>query len=187
VNVQVDVRSKEQEVCESTPDLFTTFIVGQMEKDGHTPPPALLKRRNNQESDVARVLRDIGDDIVRNYSLQHSINEMKVTTDTAYKTFATVVSEIFSDGGVNWGRIVMVFYFAYRLALKVLNEIPLLEIIIGWVKKFVADKLAAWISSRGGWEAAITEYRRSQNVQLFSMFVAGFALASFCFWYMKKK
>ena len=186
VNVKVDVTTSEQEVCDSTPDLLTTFIVGRMERDGYPVPPELSTRNSKRESDVAHVLRDIGDDIMKNYQLNHCISEIQVTPNTAYKTFASVASQIFSDGSVNWGRIVMLFYFAYKLALQVLNQLPLIEIIISWVKQFVADRLAGWISSRGGWNA-IREYYHSSNTQMLGMFVAGFLAASCLFWYMKKK
>ena len=83
--------------------------------------------------------------------LNNLISEIKVTKDTAYKTFFSVASQIFADGNVNWGRICTLFYFAYKLAIQVLKELPLLDIIIAWVKKFVFQKLASWISDRGGW------------------------------------
>jgi len=184
VNVRVDV-STEQEVCESTPDLLTSFIVGRMERDGYSVPPALSSRNRKNESDIAHVLRDIGDDIMKNYQLNHYISEIQVTPNTAYKTFASVASQIFTDGNINWGRIVMLFYFAYKLALQVLNQLPLIDIIIGWVKQFVADKLATWISSRGGWNS-IAEYYRSTNTQMIGMFLAGVLVASL-FWYLRRK
>lgn len=83
--------------------------------------------------------------------LNHLISEIKVTSKTAYKTFFSVASQIFADGTINWGRVCTLFYFAYKLAIQVLKELPLLDIIIEWVKKFVAQKLASWIFNRGGW------------------------------------
>ena len=83
--------------------------------------------------------------------LNNLISEIKVTKETAYKTFFSVASQIFADGTVNWGRICTLFYFAYKLAIQVLKDIPLLDIIFSWVKKFVAQKVAKWISDRGGW------------------------------------
>lgn len=34
-------------------------------------------------------------------------------------TFLDVAREIFADGNFNWGRVVMLFYFAYKMAKKV--------------------------------------------------------------------
>lgn len=86
-----------------------------------------------------------------NTQLNHLIGSIRVTPETAYKTFVSVAAQIFEDGTINWGRIVTLFYFAYKLAIQVLNRLPLFDIIIGWVTRFVADRLARWILARGGW------------------------------------
>lgn len=83
--------------------------------------------------------------------LNNLISGIRVTPDTVYKTFFSVASEIFSDGNINWGRICTLFYFAYKLAIQVLNEMPLVDIVIDWVKRYVFDKLVGWILARGGW------------------------------------
>lgn len=43
-----------------------------------------------------------------------------VSVDSSQATFIDVAREIFNDGQFNWGRIVMLFYFAYKMAKKVL-------------------------------------------------------------------
>jgi len=35
------------------------------------------------------------------------------------QSFMRVAHEIFSDGIINWGRVVALFYFAFKLALRV--------------------------------------------------------------------
>lgn len=101
--------------------------------------------------EIAQVLQRIGDEMSNHAQLNRLITEIRVTPDTVYKTFFSVASQIFADGTINWGRICTLFYFAYKLAIQVLNELPLVDIIIDWVKKFVAQKLAAWILDKGGW------------------------------------
>jgi len=86
-----------------------------------------------------------------NNQLNNLIADIRVTPDTAYKTFFKVASQIFADGTINWGRVCTLFYFAYKLAIQVLNQLPLIDTIINWVTKFVAEKLATWIWNRGGW------------------------------------
>ena len=101
--------------------------------------------------DIANCLQRIGDDLSNNHQLNHLISSIKVTPDTAYKTFLSVASNVFADGTINWGRVVSLFYFAYKLALQVVNQLPLVDIVIGWVVKYVTEKLAWWIAARGGW------------------------------------
>ena len=43
----------------------------------------------------------------------------QITPDSPRKTFQNVTREIFKDGTFNWGRIVALFYFGYKMALKV--------------------------------------------------------------------
>ncbi|EDO42793.1 predicted protein, partial [Nematostella vectensis] len=100
---------------------------------------------------VAHALREIGDQLTNDATLNNLIAECHVTKDTAFDTFLAVALQIFQDGVINWGRIVTLFYFGYKLALKVLNQIPLIKMIIEWVVKFVKEKLVKWIFQQGGW------------------------------------
>ena len=43
----------------------------------------------------------------------------QVPIDSPYETFSDVAKELFCDGIYNWGRIVTLFYFTYKLILKV--------------------------------------------------------------------
>ena len=43
----------------------------------------------------------------------------QVATNSPYETFSDVAKELFADGIYNWGRIVTLFYFTYKLILKV--------------------------------------------------------------------
>jgi apoptosis regulator BAX len=43
----------------------------------------------------------------------------QVPINSPYETFSDVAKELFCDGIYNWGRIVTLFYFTYKLILKV--------------------------------------------------------------------
>ncbi len=43
----------------------------------------------------------------------------QVPIDSPYETFSDVAKELFCDGVYNWGRIVTLFYFTYKLIMKV--------------------------------------------------------------------
>ena len=43
----------------------------------------------------------------------------KVPPEAERKTFYNVAAQIFSDGVFNWGRVVALFYFAYKVCIKV--------------------------------------------------------------------
>ena len=80
---------------------------------------------------------------------------MTLSKETAFETFASIAADIFSDGKINWGRVVAVIYFGYRMAVKVLFEGGFLKTIIKWIIKFIYERLAQWIVQSGGWVSII--------------------------------
>jgi len=92
VDVNVHYRSVESasvaDVNNSTPGIFTSFIIDRMENEGYDIPPSLQSRRNlDRESEIARNLRRIGDDISRDKALNSLIGGITVTPNTVYETF----------------------------------------------------------------------------------------------------
>ena len=43
----------------------------------------------------------------------------KVPPEAERKVFYNVAAQIFADGVFNWGRVVALFYFAYKVCIKV--------------------------------------------------------------------
>ena len=80
---------------------------------------------------------------------------MTITKDTAFETFASIAAQIFSDGVINWGRVVALFYFGYKMVVKVLFDGGLLKTIIKWILRFIAERLVQWIAQAGGWVSLI--------------------------------
>lgn len=101
--------------------------------------------------DTAIVLRQIGDDLDSHQQLNNLLNQISISPDTAFETFASIASEIFTDGVINWGRIVTVIYLGYKMAFKLLFEGGLWKTIIKWILKFIGERLAHWILNSGGW------------------------------------
>ena len=67
-----------------------------------------------------------------------------VSVDSSQATFMDVAREIFNDGQFNWGRVVMLFYFAYKMAKKVNSYLWLLTFCkVGcfWVKENSSDQV----------------------------------------------
>ena len=44
---------------------------------------------------------------------------LKISPDDPDASFRNIARELFSDGIINWGRIVALFYFAFKLIIKV--------------------------------------------------------------------
>lgn len=66
--------------------------------------------------------------------------------------FVLVVDEIFEDGIINWGRIVVVYIFVLWLVVYCKKyNFELEERIVFYVGKYVVSKLGKWILDNGGW------------------------------------
>ncbi|CAF1337703.1 unnamed protein product, partial [Rotaria magnacalcarata] len=60
---------------------------------------------------------------------------------------------LFRDGIYNWGRIVTLFFFTYKLIIKSLRDQPasILQVLVDWTVRFVKELVAPWIVGKGGW------------------------------------
>ncbi|KAL7977369.1 hypothetical protein Chor_009318 [Crotalus horridus] len=61
---------------------------------------------------------------------------------------AEVSEELFASG-VNWGRIVVFFYFTYEVARQ--SASSFFGNVMDWAMNFLRDRLALWIEQQGGW------------------------------------
>lgn len=173
------------EVSGQAPAIVTTFLTECFRADGLQVPQELSESQRKVNKDVAHVIRDIGDRLSNDASLNSLIQQVVVTKDTAFETFLQVGVQIFNDGVVNWGRIVTLFYFGYKLALQVINEIPLIKMIIQWVCQFIKDRLAKWIFEQGGWEAVVDYFkslRQRHDLEVFFVFGCICALGFYLLW-----
>lgn len=113
-------------------------------KLGRNLPPA---------SATAKTLRKLSDDIEqRNPDLLEQLcSKLNFSKETGYSSFSEIAREVFSDGRINWGRIVVLFAFCAKLG-KYCNENNMndqVENITEWTARFVAG--LGWIESQGGW------------------------------------
>lgn len=139
------------DVSVQTPAVVSSFLAECFRADGLEIPKELEVDQQKINKDVARAIRDMGDRLSNDASLNRMISQVHVSKDTAFDTFLQVAKSIFEDGIVNWGRVVTLFYFGYKLAVQVIFEIPLIKMIIKWVCKYIKDQLAEWIFNQGGW------------------------------------
>lgn len=85
-------------------------------------------------------------------ALSSMVNRLHIDDDNMFETFINVANEIFDDGRINWGRIVVVYAFASRLTShfrkKDSNQDEKIALYVG---KYVGNKLGLWILDNGGW------------------------------------
>lgn len=132
------------------------------------------------EQELGTALRRIGDELDGDYQLQTLIH--KISLSEPRQSFLRVAKEIFSDGVCNWGRIVALFYFGFKLAVRAVasNLLSCLRNIVEWTVQFIVDRVANWIIQRGGWEA-IHEYFGATAVQCTAVMLAAVLTCAFIY------
>ena len=100
------------------------------------------------------ILLRLSNEIDSNYgvALNNMCNRLDVNSENGYLKFSTIAEEIY-NGGDNWGRIIILYAFAAKLAIhcKQTDNEQMIEKIINWLSCFIARK-ACWIRESGrGW------------------------------------
>lgn len=112
-----------------------------------------LGRNSPPANATAKTLRKLSDDIEqRNPDLLEQLcSKLNFSKETGYSSFSEIAKEVFSDGKINWGRIVVLFAFCAKLG-KYCNDNNMndqIGNITEWTARFVAG--LGWIESQGGW------------------------------------
>ncbi|XP_077017626.1 bcl-2 homologous antagonist/killer [Tamandua tetradactyla] len=160
--------TSEEQVARDTEEVFRSYVFyrhqQEQEAEGATAPAdpemdTLPLEPNSTMGQVGRQLAIIGDDINQRYDseFQNMLQHLQPTAENAYEYFIKIASSLF-ESGINWGRVVALLGFGYRLALHVYQRG--LTGFLGQVTRFVADfmlhhYIARWIAQRGGWVAAL--------------------------------
>ena len=173
------VREEERQVGEQGRILMDLFI---QERAQNTPYEVKIREvcqadvedahrlgfSDDSLNDIAFTLRSIGDEISQNVELNNIIDS--VPADSTKEIFMKVCMQIFQEGDLNWGRVVALFYFAYRLIVRALDSvfdsIPGARQMLSWVGDVLVRNIAHWVYSRGGWRM-IKEWFGPSNKTMF--------------------
>ncbi|XP_033111772.1 uncharacterized protein LOC117112734 [Anneissia japonica] len=104
-------------------------------------------------NDNALALRKRGDEVISKLDAddqyKNCLDELDFSVDgNGYEQFQNLVDSMLEEGGVNWGRIVMVFVVGAKLAMKY-NSTNL----IYYTGNIVHCKFTPWIQQNGGWDS----------------------------------
>nr|XP_041577238.1 bcl-2 homologous antagonist/killer isoform X1 [Taeniopygia guttata] len=127
----------------------------------HAAQPGLTPcRPRSTESQVGQRLAIIGDDIYKRYDAEFRtmLESLQPTRDNAYEHFTRIASSLF-ESGINWGRVIALLAFGYRMAMHVWQRgvSGFLRRIARYVGDFMLqNRIARWIAQQGGWEAVQT-------------------------------
>ncbi|XP_039630482.1 BCL2 associated X, apoptosis regulator b [Polypterus senegalus] len=171
-----ETRSINDEILSTGEILLQNFIHDRVSREvaltgsyGDLSFPQLVDPTQKQLADC---LRKIGDELDGNMELQQMINSSALQPNK--EVFFQVAAQMFSDGKLNWGRIVALFYFACKLVMKALvTKFPeMMRTIITWTIDYLREHLLNWIRDQGGWEG-IRSYFGTPTWQTVGVFLAG--------------
>lgn len=94
-------------------------------------------------------MREAGDRLEKDKRLNRIFSKTKFDKNTKFVAFAKIAGEIFSDG-INWIKIIMLFYLAYKLAIKAIDNVTLILKTLKFVTRYIFTELLQWINSTGG-------------------------------------
>ena len=122
--------------------------------------------------DILLILNRIGDEISQNNAVE--IFVQSVPLGCARDVFFDLCIKVFADGVINWGRIVTLFYVAFRLVIRCANhkgdDIMWIKQLLVWVVDFVVRYFAEWILSKGGWSTVQEWVRTFDNLWIVLFF-----------------
>lgn len=161
-------RNSEDQVVEETEVVFRSYAFyryqQEREERGEEVPmdPEIVEieeELGSTGSQVGRRLAIIGDDINERYDAEfrNMLKSLQPTKDNAYEHFTRIASSLF-ESGINWGRVIALLGFGYRMAIYVYQHgIPgFLCRIARYVAEFMLrNRIAQWIAQQGGWVAAL--------------------------------
>ncbi|XP_022105214.1 induced myeloid leukemia cell differentiation protein Mcl-1 homolog [Acanthaster planci] len=140
--------SKEAECRTICKRLSRDFITFKLQANAGRPP-----------CKYTETLRRVGREVEERYaiSLNGLVNNLQYDPKkhgAGKELFSVSLDAMFEEGAVNWGRVVMVYVFAARLA-KYCEENANPEYVDEVVEvcgDYVSDKLTPWIVKQGGWD-----------------------------------
>ncbi|XP_038018703.1 bcl-2 homologous antagonist/killer [Motacilla alba alba] len=158
--------SSEGRVAEEAEEVFRSYAFyryqqERQERGAELPPdPEIEQIQQDLESTGSQVgqrLAIIGDDIYRRYDAEFRtmLESLQPTRDNAYEHFTKIASSLF-ESGINWGRVIALLAFGYRMAMHVWQRgvSGFLRRIASYVGDFMLqNRIARWIAQQGGWEA----------------------------------
>jgi len=183
-----------EDVTEETRYILEEFIIERATEDGidmglvnpiiDIDLTALPQYRQIQQ--IAHRLRIIGDELDADERIKNMVDQVPV--NSPYETFSDVAKELFCDGIYNWGRIVTLFYFTYKLILKSLKDQPsaILHILVEWTVRFVKEIVAPWIVGKGGWLVILRDAVPQSRFTTIGVFLSGMIATFMVLYYFRR-
>uniref|UniRef100_A0A8U7P0F8 Bcl-2 homologous antagonist/killer n=1 Tax=Corvus moneduloides TaxID=1196302 RepID=A0A8U7P0F8_CORMO len=152
--------SPEGHVAEEAEEVFQSYAFYRYqqereERGAEVLPDPEIEQIHSTGSQVGQRLAIIGDDICKRYDTEFRtmLESLQLTPDNAYEHFTKIASSLF-ESGINWGRVIALLAFGYRMAMHVWQRgvSGFLRRISRYFRDFMLqNRIACWIAQQGGW------------------------------------
>lgn len=135
--------------------------------------------------EIALQVRRTAQTLQRDTELNHAIdNKWPLSSKDSYWK---LVNKVFEDGVISWERIVVLFYIAGKISVKLASAHLPQRVwdIVSWTLDFFRRNLLDWIREQGGWESIIACLSTPFS-QMAAVFLSGILLGGFVVWRMKR-
>uniref|UniRef100_A0A4W3K9I8 Bcl-2 homologous antagonist/killer-like n=1 Tax=Callorhinchus milii TaxID=7868 RepID=A0A4W3K9I8_CALMI len=157
----------EQNMVKEAEDVFRNYVyqryqteVEERVQDGFVTP-AMQEMTVQQQSglsstmQIGRQLAVIGDEINQRYKWEFRsvLAWNALTLENIFESFCSVAERLF-DAGINWGQIIALLSFGYRMSIYIHQRgiLGFFGRIAKYVAKFIwKNQIAQWIMAQGGW------------------------------------
>ncbi|XP_072278617.1 bcl-2 homologous antagonist/killer [Pyxicephalus adspersus] len=156
----------EEQVSQQTEEVFLsyTFHMQQLSREDDESTPLVdelqdFRQVTSNLDQVGHQLALIGDDLNKRYEefFDDILRNLNPNLDNAYDYFKKIASSVF-ETGVNWGRVLALLGFGYRLAVFVWKNgrRRFLRTIAQCLARYLVEsRIARWIVRQGGWAAVL--------------------------------
>ncbi|XP_077337530.1 bcl-2 homologous antagonist/killer [Lithobates pipiens] len=160
------LEADEEHVSQQTEEIFISYAyhITQLRHEDDDSRPlgnefADARQANSNLDKVGQQLALIGDDFNKRYKDQFDaiVKNLNPSLDNAYEYFRKIASSVF-ETGVNWGRVLALLGFGYRLAVHVWENgrHRFLRTIAQWLARYLVEsRIVRWIVGQGGWTAVL--------------------------------
>ncbi|XP_067832102.1 induced myeloid leukemia cell differentiation protein Mcl-1 homolog [Heptranchias perlo] len=133
---------------------------------------------------AADTLQKIGDRLIEKHGTAFTgmINRLNISGKSDLDAIPRVATEMFSDGEVNWGRVVSFIAFGAVMGdhLKKIQREDCIDDVAAQVTQYLTGQKKEWLETHNGWDG-FTQFFHENNAEESTkkvlMWIAGFGLA----------
>ncbi|XP_032871815.1 induced myeloid leukemia cell differentiation protein Mcl-1 homolog [Amblyraja radiata] len=145
---------------------------------------AWAPHKDGDERRAVETMQRVGDRLIEKHytAFNGMINRLNNSNGCNLASISGVAAEVFSDGEVNWGRVVSLVAFGAVLAthLKKQRSEDCVEEVATQITQYLTKETREWLETHGGWDGFTKFFQENNSEECTKkalMWIAGVGLA----------